>query len=345
MKNLKKTRILAALLAVSMSTLCTGSVFANEDEIMLISEPAVEETVIAETMPTALMASGIIAELKNDEEGSGILVAIPEEGADQIFLHISEETALLKADGTPIAVADLKVGDPIWAYHSTMVTRSLPPQSPAFAIIVADAEATALPLYIKAGKVTKTEDAVEILSEDGSYLIRATEETEVVPYKTRNIVSLSDIKEGSVFLAWADVVTMSLPGIATPSKIVLFPEAAPEIVEPAKGVYVNGEALVADIKVDGGVSFVPVRAISEKLGYTVTWNAEERSVVIEKDAEGLKIVLDSADVTTLSVARSASQLEKAAALIEGTTYVPASFFKLLTGSEVSVGDGFFGIEA
>ncbi len=341
---MKKTRILAALLAVSMSTLCSGSVFANEADIMLISEQA-EEVVIAEAMPTAEMVSGIIAELVSDEETAGVLVAIPEEGAGQIHLHVTEETALLAADGTPVSFADLKVGDPIWAYHSTMVTRSLPPQSAAYAIIAADPAATALPLYIKAAEVTKTENAVEILSEDGSYLIRATEETEVVPYKTRNIVTLSDIKEGSVFLAWAETVTMSLPGIATPSKIMLFPEAAPETAEPLQGVYVNGEALAADIKVDGDVSFVPVRSISEKLGYTVTWNADERSVTVEKESAGAKIVLDSADITALSAARSASKLEKAVVLIEGTTYVPASFFEILTGSEVVTDDGFFAIEA
>ncbi len=345
MRNLKKTRLLAALLAVSMTTLCSGSVLASDADIMLIDEPAAEEVVITEAMPTAVMVSGIIAERINEEENTGILVTIAEEGANQIHLHISDETAILKADGTPISPADLNVGDAIWAYHSTMVTRSLPAQSAAFAIIVADPAATALPLYIKAAKVTKTEDAVEILSEDGSYLIRATEETEVVPYKTRNIVSLSDIKEGSIFLAWAETVTMSLPGIATPSKIMLFPEAAPEVLEPSQGIYVNGEALAIDIKVDGDVSFVPVRAISEKLGYTVTWNADERSVVIEKDASGLKIVLDSADVTALSAARSAAQLEKAAALIEGTTFVPASFFELLTGAEVVTGNGLFEINA
>ena len=85
---------------------------------------------------------------------------------------------------------------------------------------------------------------------------------------------------------------------------------------------------------------MPVRAISEKLGYTVTWNGTDRSVTIGD----LTIVLDSTTVTA-NTARSTSELEIAPALIEELTYVPASFFTLLTGNAANVSEGLVEINA
>ncbi len=331
---MKNQRLLAALMAVSM-TLCSGAAFAEGAAETLTTQPVAEMA-----MPSSVMVDGIVSQVQTEEEVPYILLG--EDRADQLHLHISQETVLIKADGTPISLADIKAGDTLRVYHSAMTTRSLPPQTTALAVILMEDDAVIPPLYLVAGDITKTEEGLEISSDDGSYLVRPTKDTEVVPYKTRNIVTAADIKKGNAFLAWAEVVTLSLPGIAVPEKIMVLPAAAEvgETEEALQGLYVNGEALAVDMITDGETTLVPLRAVSEKLGYTVTWNGAERSVVVGD----LKVVLNDVNVTT-QTARSTNQLEKAPVLVNELTYVPVSFFELLTGNAPVTGDGLVQIQA
>ncbi len=217
MKIQKSFRILAAILAIAMISTFSFSVFA-ENDVMLIAE---NEEALVETMPSAVTVVADIAEVNAEAEIPYILVNIDGEEANQIHLHISEETALIKADGTPIALTDLSKESIIIAYHSTMVTRSLPAQSAAFAVVLLESEDDFYPIYMVASE--KTEEG--IASEDGNYVAVATEGCEVVPYKTRNIVTLDDVKAGSKLLVWSRVMTMSIPALLNAEKIMILPEA------------------------------------------------------------------------------------------------------------------------
>lgn len=217
MKIQKSFRILAAILAIAMISTFSFSVFA-ENDIMLIAE---NEEVLVETMPSAVTVVADIAEVNAEAEIPYILVNVDGEEANQLHLHISEETALIKADGTPIALTDLAKDSIIIAYHSTMVTRSLPAQSAAFAVVLLETEEDFYPLYMVAGE--KTEEG--IASEDGNYIVAPAENCEVVPYKTRNIVTLDDVKAGSKLLVWSRTMTMSIPALLNAEKIMILPEA------------------------------------------------------------------------------------------------------------------------
>lgn len=217
MKIQKSFRILAAILAIAMISTFSFSVFA-ENDVMLIAE---NEEVLVETMPSAVTVVADIAEVNAEAEIPYILVNVDGEEANQLHLHISEETALIKADGTPIALDDLAKDSIIIAYHSTMVTRSLPAQSAAFAVVLLETEEDFYPLYMVAGE--KTEEG--IASEDGNYIVVPAENCEVVPYKTRNIVTLDDVKAGSKLLVWSRTMTMSIPALLNAEKIMILPEA------------------------------------------------------------------------------------------------------------------------
>ena len=73
---------------------------------------------------------------------------------------------------------------------------SMPPQTAAQVIIVNVPEDASAPMYVIAQKVENTDGGIIITDQDGVKW-RADGDTEVMPYLTRNIVTLDDIKEGT----------------------------------------------------------------------------------------------------------------------------------------------------
>lgn len=323
MKN--KKRFLAAILTLAMS-LSTACVLAEEaaDAPLLISANPEAVAVMEENIATYTMTEGTISEL-SEEESYIVLGATMEEAKR---FNIGEETVIIKADGTPASLADCVKDANVRVYHNVAATFSLPPQSFAKVVIIADAEAAVLPMYAVVGSVAETEDGYSIESEDGNFVFNFAKDVTVMPYRTRNIVTMGDVKEGSEILVWAEVMTMSIPALANPTQIMLLPQAveAEASVSDVTAVSVNGEVLDVKVEFVEENLMLPIRAISEKLGYTVTWNGEERSVLVAKGEDSAKVMLDQ-------IARSA---EPAATLIGELTYVPHTFFNELLGSEAVV---------
>ncbi len=323
-----KMRFLAAILTLAMS-LSTACVFADDvaNTPVLISEDVEAVATIEEHIPTYTMTEGTISELS--EEESYIVLGETMEEAKRF--NIGEETVIIKADGTPASLADCAKGAGVRVYHNMAATFSLPPQSFAKVIIIADSEQAVLPMYAVVGSITESEEGYSIESADGEFIFNMAKDVAVMPYRTRNIVTASDIKEGSEILVWAEVMTMSIPAQANPTQIMLLPQAveAEASITDVTKVVVNGEALDAKVEFIGENLMLPIRSISEKLGYTVTWNGAERSVLVAKGEQNIKVVLDQ-------VARNA---EAGATLIGELTYVPHTFFNELIGQEAVVEGG------
>ena len=177
----KSTLILAALLATS---LLAGGVYAEDITTTYDLTQSAEAEL--EAQPTHASYSGEIAEVGAEDSVSYILVGEGEEIG--MRLNLSDETVIIHADGTPASIEELVKGGQIMAYHSLATTRSLPPQSVAEVIVLMRADMVAMPLYGTVGSVNKTETGVEITTADGAYLFLIDAETEITPYKTRNIV-------------------------------------------------------------------------------------------------------------------------------------------------------------
>ena len=109
----------------------------------------------------------------------------------------------------------LKVGQCVTAYYSANMTRSLPPQSHAMAIVIgAPAEGSAA--YFEVSQAA--------LSADGSYVTLLNANNDLIA--TVDAATCSDfakIKRGDKLLVWYDVMTMSLPAQTNASKVVLLP--------------------------------------------------------------------------------------------------------------------------
>ncbi len=212
----------ATALAVATASLFTVAL-ANEYDTMLISE----ENEVAVQESTYFTKTGKVTEVVTEEFKS---VTIDTEG-EEYTLNVDDATVIINADGMPVALEEIKVGEVITGVHNEAMTMSIPPQSYAKVIAVVSEEKGA-PAYIEVAKKEETEDGIKLYDKANNYIITLVNETVVEPYKTRNIVTADDIVEGSRVLAFFDVMTLSLPAQAVANKVIILPaEVAVEETE------------------------------------------------------------------------------------------------------------------
>ncbi len=206
-------KVLTFILALAMA----GSFAAQaqqETDIELISADETVEATLEESTTDKRVVEGTVVAV---EEGQIEL--------EDLVLNIDENTLVA---GTDLVPTEVKEGDKIVAIANMAQTFSLPPQSYAHYVIVKESEEALAPIYM-------TVDRVEngfIYSEDGSYEV-TFEEAQVEMYRTKNIVKAEELTEGSEIFVYADIMTMSIPALVNPAKIVIMSIAQEEISEEA----------------------------------------------------------------------------------------------------------------
>jgi len=118
-------------------------------------------------------------------------------------------------------------------------------------------------------------------------------------------------------------------------------EAPPETAPVRPRLVVSGKSIAADqaniFKFETGVTMVPLRVVTEALGYSVGWNVEQQRADVSKGAQ----------YTYVTIGKDAYIINKIApfplgeppALIEGKTYVPLTFFSDVLKLEVTTISG------
>ena len=124
----------------------------------------------------------------------------------EIILNISQESTLIldAVSGTPLTVEDIQDGETIYVYAGPAMTMSLPPMTNAdviFANIPADFK---VPDYVETSSViTDAEDSQTVLTaSDGTEYV-LSEDCDIFPYLTRNIVTLDDLTHGKKVVIWS----------------------------------------------------------------------------------------------------------------------------------------------
>lgn len=376
---MKKNRIFA--LGMSALMVCTSvtAALAAEDQDgnpanyspMPVSTNTAGDS--AETDPAAQsFRLGAKATVKSVQEKSGVYpsILIETEEGQEIQLNLHEGTLFVDNEtGTMAQLADLKEGDTIFAYYSAVMTRSLPPQSACELILVNVGDKTPASLH-EVGTVTEEEDGrTAILNAAGDMIIRTDEKTSFLPYATRNIVTAEDLTPGTRFLAWYDIVALSYPGQAYTERVVVLPaeDAKPAETEDAPAdarvipensssgessasrltIVANGKTLEsAGTLYDGKSAIVPVRAVAEALGCTVSYEQKDGKeyVTVENDARtmtltvGEDLYISASNLEGMVGMTSPTQLGAAPVITDGITYAPADLFKVLVGFDVAVAD-------
>lgn len=141
----------------------------------------------------------------------------------EIVLHISDEaTTMVDAvNGLPISMENIQVGEVIYAYIGQAMTMSLPPQTTA-EMVIADIPADfKAPEFVTVQSMTWNEDTSWTLVSTAGTTYHIPGETPIVPYLTRQMVTLADVTEGRELLVWSDADCNG-------QKLVLFNESAAE---------------------------------------------------------------------------------------------------------------------
>ncbi len=153
----------------------------------------------------------------------GEFVSVEEDG-----IVIRTESGLVKIDtadaileGT--SVDEAKEGNLVSAVVSKKQTRSIPAIAKGYAVVISEITSVK---YIEVSKVEVEDGVYKIFSNDGEFIAVADENTVISPYKTKNIIAVSDISEGDKVFVLSDVSTMSIPAQLMANKIVVFEDEA-----------------------------------------------------------------------------------------------------------------------
>ena len=229
---MKCKKMMAALLCAAL--LCSGgalSAFAADQTPAAGSGEANPDVAVQpEQTPEYMEAFAVVEEtaFENDATDGSVLVKTEGENGQEIQLNVNADTVFLDTKaGIPVSGREsIKKGDRIYVYYDIAMTRSLPPQTYAHAVLVNLEEGHA-PAHLLTAEEVRTNPAdgsVVVLCSKGGMLVTIGKDTPISPLYTKNIVRNTDIEVGTRFFAWYDVVALSMPGQAAALKVVLLPE-------------------------------------------------------------------------------------------------------------------------
>ena len=270
---------------------------------------------------------------------SGELEVKEANSEETMIFYVGENTYVADAvSGVPSEI-EKRTSDAVTVYYGPAVTASLPAKAPAIAVVLNMPEnGIGGAFYTKVDQISQNSEGVtELLCSNGSLILRPNDETTYSAFKTKNVVTLADIKEGSELLAWCDVIALSYPGQGTPSKFVVLSTPEENLPAPASGeanedtkisvsgtlVTVDGKEIASPAYEKNGTVMLPLRAVAEALDFEVIWNGDN-SVRVVQGAQVGTLTIGSVDY---GFAKMIVKLDVAPELKDDLTYVPAEFFE------------------
>lgn len=189
-----------------------------------------EETEDVEEMPASETYFGTVASIEKDEEGNVVSVSLTSEENGDYVMNVTDNTVWVDAvEKVKASQEDLAEGDTIYVYHSPVSTRSLPPQSEAFAVVLNVPQDIAVGVYHEVEDIVTNGEIFTITTDNGGLYLNVTSDTQVKDYTTGESAEIGNVDRGDRIIAWYDAVAMSYPGQANVSDILVLP--AVETVE------------------------------------------------------------------------------------------------------------------
>lgn len=316
-----KKKLLTALLAALM--LCAAVIPAGaEAEAEVVDLPEAKLSAMADA-PVGEYATVLQMQVKSGGYSS-MLVKTGDH--DKLLLHFAADTVLMDTQtGLPVLETDIKTGDKVYIYRDEGMDMSMPPQTGVRAVLtnLDDMHAPAHLLTAEAINV-RSDSGPTVLCENGGMRVLLPADVDIRPLAIKDIVTLSDIRIGTRFFAWYDVVAESYPGQAAATKVVLPPQT-----DCTVKIAVEGDMLIpGGGRVEDGTAMVPVRAVAEALGYSVQWNGSLKRVTLKKAGATAALIQIGQDRYAFG-GGSGTSLGAAAYEVCGTTWVPAELFSKL----------------
>ena len=312
--NKKASHILALALCAAM--MCALPAFAAETED---AEP-----------PAYLVPVRVWGRLTKLEDG-GLLVQNDDQNDPyrEIILHGERIPILDAVSGLPLE-RELKDGETICAWVGSAMTLSLPPHAAAELIVANIPADFSAPQYYQIAKIAPQATIaiyppppltrVDMVTTGGEELT-VTDKATLVPYLTRQMVTLGSLVPGSRILAWTDT-----KGTVTKVMLFAYNYRGYAAWEPTGEVSVNDQRLSVVGKVMDGEVLLPIRVVAEAAGYTVEWVPGQGAVVTSGESPVFSVLPGQ---NTAHTAAGETELLGACYFESGTTYLPADDLMLL----------------
>lgn len=316
-----------------------------------------EETDTTAPVETASYISVDVTVVKTDSDVDGIIktttdVNNKDDQNNTVNLKITDDTLVYDNLGNKKALSDLTDGSKI-----TVFTGSYEPTP-----LILPVQYTANVIIINGDKEGNVNADTYLADEEGytnaanTLNIAAADDTKIVDKDEKEYKGDLDKNDLIVFYG---VSTKSIPAQTTPTKVVVLgkneialkqieaaknatpaptaaPETtvAPEVTEAPQVSYaglvnvVIGDKNVSDVYAKDNTTMVPLREVAEAAGFTVTWDAENRAVILNDGVYSLKIGENS----YVKGKMMPLTLSAAPEIVNDLTYVPAEFFAEVTES-------------
>lgn len=188
-----------------------------------------EGTEDVEEMPASATYFGTVESIEKDEEGNVISISLTSEENGDYVMNVTDNTVWVDAvEKVKASQEDLTEGETIYVYHSPVSTRSLPPQSEAFAVVLNAPQDVAVGVYHEVEDIVTNGEIFTITTDNGGLYLNVTSETQVKDYTTGESAEIGNVDRGDRIIAWYDAVAMSYPGQANVSDILVLPTVETE---------------------------------------------------------------------------------------------------------------------
>lgn len=316
-----------------------------------------EETDVAAPVETASYISVDVTVVKTDSDVDGIIktttdVNNKDDQNNTVNLKITDDTLVYDNLGNKKALSDLTDGTKI-----TVFTGSYEPTP-----LILPVQYTANVIIINGDQEGNVNADTYLADEEGytnaanTLNIAAADDTKIVDKDEKEYKG--DLNKNDLIVFYG-ASTKSIPAQTTPTKVVVLGEnefalkqieaaknatpaptaapettVAPEVTEAPQVSYaglvnvVIGDKNVSDVYAKDNTTMVPLREVAEAAGFTVTWDAENRAVILNDGVYSLKIGKNS----YVKGKMMPLTLSAAPEIVNDLTYVPAEFFAEVTES-------------
>ena len=229
--------------------------------------------------------------------------------------------------GQKLTISALAQNMEVTVYYTPAMTRSNPPQTKSLAIITGNSPETAK--YFQVGSAEEFNGQTRVLDVNKTQYVTIND----------NIFSYpSYITRGQELLLWYTVSTMSMPGQATALKAMnIYHDKIDINISLQAGVAaVHGKEiqLTGDAYRTSGTLYLPVRPVSEALGFNVDWNSTNQTIIVKNVA--FPVILSIGNTTYQRDGEMITLNNPPVMSSNGTVLAPIEFFTKVLGATVDI---------
>ena len=283
--------------------------------------------------PQYTVISGTVAHQKD----GGLLMSTSTGEPTGDYILWTEGVMILDAvSGESVDAKSIKDGSTVYAWlgAQTAMTMSLPPQVTPELLLVnipADFKVPQYDIIVRANYIMKGipgYSGMAITLSDGT-ACQVWEDAQITPYLTRNRVTYQDLLPGTRVLMWAD-------DSGKGSRVLVFPYAYKGGISLYNDGYlcVNGRPTVLPSALRRPYKderlYVPIRAVAEAAGYSVSWD-KEFGVTVKDGGEIVFQICPDTDLAHGPATADRQSLSGPCLIANGVTYLEAGDLAHLLG--------------